>query len=117
MSIAPDIRADFTALPIADGSYPLVVFDPPRLARNGASGWTSKKYGTLGPDWRTELAGGFAECFRVLKPGGTLVFKWSENEITLGEILKLSPERPLLGHRSGKNSQTHWVLFQKKETT
>jgi len=53
------------------------------------------------------------ECFRVLKPNGILVFKWDEYEIPIKEILKLTNQKPLFGHISGKRSQTHWVCFMK----
>lgn len=79
--VAPDVVADFTALPFADGAFALVAFDPPHLVRNGKESWMGKKYGTLKGDWREELRAGFAECFRVLKPEGTLVFKWNETDI------------------------------------
>lgn len=72
------------------------------------------KYGELDKDtWREDLRAGFAECFRVLKPEGVLIFKWSEFDIPLKEILALTPEKPLFGHRSGKQQKTHWVTFIK----
>lgn len=33
LEIHPDVRLDFTALPFADNSFNLVVFDPPHLVR------------------------------------------------------------------------------------
>lgn len=56
---------------------------------------------------------GFAECFRVLKPEGTLIFKWNEIEVPLREILALTPVQPLYGHRTGKQAKTHWCAFLK----
>ena len=32
----------------------------------------------LNENWKEEIRAGFKECFRVLKPNGTLIFKWSE---------------------------------------
>ena len=46
-------------------------------------------------------------------PDGVLIFKWSEVQIPLREILPLSPYPPLFGHRSGKNMNTHWLCFMK----
>ena len=115
--IDPDYVADFTALPFNSGIFALVVFDPPHFQRNGASGWMAKKYGTLKGDWREELRQGFAECFRVLKPNGVLIFKWCSYEVPLSQILALTPERPLFGHRSGKQQKTHWVTFMKPNRT
>jgi SAM-dependent methyltransferase len=111
--IDPDIQADFTALPFADESFSLVIFDPPHLIHNGKSGWLAKKYGKLEGDWREELRKGFSECFRVLKNEGTLIFKWSEYEIPVSQILALTPAKPLIGHKSGKQAKTHWIVFMK----
>lgn len=113
LSITPDIIADFTALPFPSERFNLVVFDPPHFARNGAAGWVAKKYGTLSGDWREELRKGFAECFRVLKTGGTLVFKWNETEVPVSQILALTTERPLFGNRCGKSAKSHWIVFLK----
>ncbi len=79
----------------------------------GARSWVGLKYGTLAGDWMEMLRAGFAECFRVLRPEGTLIFKWCANEIPVSRILALTPERPLFGHKSGKNSKTHWIAFLK----
>lgn len=132
--IAPDIQADFTDMPYPDNQFSMVVFDPPHLLRNvGKSkfadmygslnpkakptGWQHIKYGALtNADWREMLSKGFAECFRVLKPGGFLIFKWNETDIKVSEILKLTQEKPILGHLSGKRSNTHWILFMKNHT-
>jgi SAM-dependent methyltransferase len=111
--IRPDMVADFTKLPFPDDSFSLVVFDPPHFARNGSKGWMAKKYGTLEGDWREELRRGFAECFRVLRPAGTLIFKWNENEVAVTEILQLTPERPLFGNRYGRHYESHWIVFVK----
>ena len=113
--VDPDIQCDFTALPFPDESFPLVVFDPPHFERNGSSGWVGLKYGTLKGDWREMLRAGFAECFRVLKADGTLIFKWCDDEIPVSQILALTPERPLFGHKSGKQQKTHWVTFLKSQ--
>ena len=111
--IDPDHLADFTDLPFPDNTFALVVFDPPHFERNGATGWVGLKYGTLKGDWQEMLRGGFAECFRVLRPDGVLIFKWCEAEIPVSRILALTPERPLFGHKSGKQQKTHWVTFIK----
>lgn len=111
--VAPDAEMDFTALPFADNLFHLVVFDPPHLVGNGKSGWLAKKYGKLGAEWRADLRTGFVECFRVLKPNGTLIFKWNEHEISVSEVLKLTPEKPLIGNRCGKNAKSHWIVFMK----
>jgi ubiquinone/menaquinone biosynthesis C-methylase UbiE len=109
--IQPDVLGDFTALPFPAESFTLVVFDPPHILRQEARGWITRKYGVLNGEWREMLRQGFAECFRVLKPGGTLIFKWSDSNVSLPEILRLTNEKPLFGTRTGK--LTHWVAFFK----
>ncbi len=79
LSVDPDILADFRDMPFDDESYNLVVFDPPHLLRAGDKSWLALKYGKLGEDWREDIAKGFRECMRVLKPNGVLVFKWNED--------------------------------------
>lgn len=111
--VDPDVVADFTNMPFADNSFALVVFDPPHFTRNGASGWIAKKYGTLGDGWREEIAAGFRECFRVLRTDGTLVFKWNQDEVSVIDILKLTPEKPLFGSKYGKHYKSHWIVFIK----
>jgi len=111
--VNPDIQGDFTELPFPDDIFEHIVFDPPHVQRNGDTSWILKKYGVLRGDWREMIRRGFVECFRVLRPGGTLIFKWNEIEVPLREILKLTDERPLYGHRTGKRAMTHWVAFMK----
>ena len=113
--IAPDVIADFTAMPFTDGSFSLVVFDPPHLLWNGKNGWLAKKYGSLTRDWKHDLRKGFEECFRVLKADGVLVFKWNEHDIPVAQILALTPHKPLFGNRCGKTSKSHWLVFMKSE--
>jgi hypothetical protein len=111
--VAPNVICSFTAMPFADESFYLVVFDPPHIKQSRASkhGRFGKIYGTLPADWQGLLRAGFAECFRVLKPHGMLVFKWSEHCYPLKEALELTPHKPLFGHRTVK--ATHWCVFMK----
>lgn len=113
--VAPDVLQDFTKMGFPDNTFCHVVFDPPHCnaSEGRKKGLNAKTYGLLFEGWRGMLRDGFAECFRVLKPDGTLIFKWCEAEIPLREVLALTPEKPLYGHRSGKKSQTHWVAFVK----
>jgi len=111
--VDPDVMANFTELPFDDASFYHVVFDPPHTLNMDSTTRTVKKYGTLGDDWKAILRAGFSECFRVLKPNGTLIFKWSDVHIPLKEILVLTDMKPLYGHKSGKQQHTHWVAFIK----
>jgi hypothetical protein len=73
----------------------------------------AKKYGILKRSWREDIKNGFNECFRVLKESGSLIFKWNETQIKTNDIIKLSGRTPLLGHRSGKRMNTHFIIFVK----
>lgn len=111
--VEPDLQADFTSLPFADESFAMVVFDPPHLVRSGHKSWLARKYGKLNDDWRVDIGEGFAECFRVLKANGTLIFKWNEYQIPVSEILALTPARPLVGNRRSRLAKSHWLVFMK----
>lgn len=116
LEINPDVIADFRALPFDDAQFSLVVFDPPHLLRAGESSWLRKKYGALdSATWRDDLRAGFSEAFRVLRPLGTLIFKWNETQIPVRDVLALTNQRPAFGHLSGKRSNTHWICFLKGE--
>lgn len=114
--VTPDVIADFTQLPFPDETFYLVVFDPPHMTSIGETSWLAKKYGRLIGDWDLEIREGFSECFRVLKPGGTLVFKWNETDVPLTRVLELAPAAPLFGHTTGRQSKTHWCCFMKTPT-
>ena len=115
LRIEPDALHDFRAMPYPDESFHLVAFDPPHLVRAGKRSWLAAKYGKLGQDWRDDLRAGFAECFRVLRPHGTLVFKWNETQVKVREVLACTPHAPLFGNTSGKKAGTHWIVFMKGE--
>ena len=114
--IEPDMIMDFTNLQFDDESFYMVVFDPPHLRKAGPDSWMAKKYGKLDENWPSMIRDGFAECFRVLKPNGTLIFKWNETQIKVSEILKLTDQKPVVGHISGKRSNTHWICFLKESS-
>lgn len=114
INIRPDMVMDFRSLPFSNEQFQCVVFDPPHMLNLTEKSWMRKKYGVLDKDtWRDDLKSGFAECFRVLKTNGTLIFKWNEVSIPLKEILALTEYKPVCGHPSGKRMGTHWVLFIK----
>ena len=110
--VKPDVIADFRKMPYPDNSFKLVIFDPPHLTKAKTTGWQAIKYGVL-TDWRNTLREGFSECFRILEENGFLVFKWNEENVKVSQILDLTPYKPIIGHKSGKQSKTHWILFQK----
>ncbi len=113
LNINPDIAMDFRNMPFDSDRFKLVVFDPPHLRHAGKNSWLGKKYGILSDDWRADIKKGFSECFRVLENEGILIFKWAETQIKVSEILKLTDQKPLFGHKSGLRSNTHWICFMK----
>lgn len=115
LTVDPDVIADFTNIPFDDNTFSLVIFDPPHLLRVSETAWLAKKYGRLDETWPRMLHDGFAECMRVLKPDGVLIFKWSEYDIPADKVWKAIGQKPLFGHHSGKASKTFWGCFMKLE--
>lgn len=110
----PDKVMDFRNMNIPNQTFNLVVFDPPHLFL-GENSYMAKSYGRLNKlTWRDDLKRGFSECFRVLNNDGILIFKWNECDVPLKEVLKLTTNKPLFGHPSGKAQKTHWVCFMKR---
>jgi len=70
----------------------------------------------LKKNWPAMIHDGFVECMRVLDDYGVLIFKWSEVQIPLKKVLEAigKEHKPLFGHRSGKNMNTHWMAFMKE---
>lgn len=113
LTVSPDTICDVRDLPFADNTFWHIVFDPPHLTYIGENAWLRKKYGVIPKDWQAFIRDAFIELFRVLKPNGTLIFKWAEIDIKTAELLKVIPYKPLYGHRSGKHMTTHWMAFIK----
>lgn len=109
--VAPDIVASFTDIPFDDETFEMVVYDPPHIIRDTPSkSFMRTKYGELRSDnWRDTISKGFAECWRVLKPGGTLVFKWSSANISTREVLALFGEQPLFKCKGNVS----WHIYKK----
>lgn len=111
INVNPDVVGDFRDMPFEDETFYHVVFDPPHLLSAGDNSWLAKKYGKLDKGtWEEDLKQGFNECLRVLKYGGTLIFKWNEEQIKLRDLLKVIDYPPLYGN---KRAKTHWVAFLK----
>ena len=115
LEIKPDVQADFSNLPYLSETFSLVVFDPPHMLTLGANSYMARQYGKLSGEWRDMLRRGFSECFRVLKVDGVLIFKWNEAEVNLSDVLSLTEQHPLFGHKTNTKMNTHWVTFMKDE--
>ena len=113
LEIKPDMQVDFKNLPFDDESFYLVIFDPPHIRYGSEKSFMVQKYGKLDKEFKINLAKGFKECMRVLKTNGTLIFKWSETQIALSEILRCFDKEALLMQKSSKTS--HFCVFIKEE--
>ena len=113
-NVTPDVLHDFRVMPYQDAVFRLVVFDPPHKFKLSPRSHLGIRYGSLDPDvWQDIIREGFDECWRVLKPGGTLVFKWAESSLKVREVLEVLPMSPMFGHTTGKTGGTKWMLFYK----
>ena len=114
VNVTPDVVADFRSMPFDDDIYDLVVFDPPHLKWAGPNSIMKAQYGQLDKNtWPDDIRQGMSECMRVLKPTGTLIFKWNEAQVSLKDVLNVIPHQPLFGNRRGK---THWIVFVKGDS-
>jgi 23S rRNA G2069 N7-methylase RlmK/C1962 C5-methylase RlmI len=96
----PDIIGDFRELrEFPNESFRLIVFDPPHLIKSDKYPVSRmvRKFGGLNADtWRDDLKKGFLELWRLLKPYGILITKWSNFQISSDEFLKMAPVEPLV---------------------
>ena len=120
-SIEPDEQQDYRNLPYKDESFNLIVFDPPHAVRGDGmktlSGVSFKKWGCLHAEtWQEDLKAGFDELFRVLKLGGSLIFKFNNESADFDEVLSCAPQAPLFGTSvKDHTSETRWFVFYKSE--
>lgn len=113
-----DVLADNRFLPFRDNVFDLAVYDPPfritriRFSKLREGSVYDKIYGTMEPEfWDVDLSRAARELFRVLKPGGFLIFKWSEHDRSLQACLPLFEYPPLFG--SWTQSKTWFITFRK----
>lgn len=112
-SVQPDEVMDFRHMDFADNTFYLTVFDPPHM-RSNAAGYMSVKYGKLPhTGWEQYLRDGLDECFRVTKPGGTIIFKWNEVYVPTSQLIKILGRQPLFGHTTNNRGTTKWLAFMK----
>jgi SAM-dependent methyltransferase len=121
-SIEPDEIQDFRDLPYSDEEFNLIVFDPPHKVHSDGmkdlDGIMDKAYGALHAEtWQSDLRDGFEELFRVLSPGGTLIFKFADGARDFDEVISLAPIEPLFGTTTTQRetSETRFYVFHKDE--
>lgn len=109
--VNPDVMGDYRALPFPDESFYHVVFAPPHLVNAGKTGWLFKKYGKLEREtWREDTRKAFAEAWRVMRRGSTMLFKFCTIQVPLREVAQLYPDKPII--ESGIK-QTYFIEFFK----
>jgi len=113
--VKPDMIMDFKDLKFEDKSFKLVFFDPPHVfATEHNESTFIKCFGRLHKDtWKEDIKNGFDECWRVLDDYGTLVFKWSECNVPLKELIEVIQKEPLVRSMRRGLSKTHWLCFLK----
>ena len=111
----PNVIADYRDLPFPDRSFKLVVWDIPHIIKD-SGGIINKKYGSLGENWKEDTTKAFESIWRVLDNHGTLIFKYSDLNIKVTDMLKLFPVKALFGTRTKKAVNcTYWICFFKNE--
>jgi ubiquinone/menaquinone biosynthesis C-methylase UbiE len=111
----PDIIADYKDLPFDDNSFKLIVWDIPHIIKD-TGGILNKKYGSLGNNWKEDTKKAFDSIWRVLDVHGTLIFKYSDLDIKVTDMLKLFPQKALFGTRTKRAvNSTYWIVFFKTE--
>ena len=113
----PDVVGDFRDMPFDDETFRMVLFDPPHVIRDEIRGHVTLQYGALPKATAPEdLRRGFAECWRVLALGGSLIFKWAGDP---GRVRPFFPAVPIVGTkvvRGGGGLGTRWFVFYKPLT-
>jgi len=112
-SCEPDIIADYRDLPFDDESFNLIVWDIPHIIKK-STGLITKKYGNLGANWSPDTQKAFDCIWSKLKDKGVLIFKYSDLDIKVSDMLNLFPVKPLFGTMTKKSvNNTYWFCYMK----
>jgi SAM-dependent methyltransferase len=115
--VNPDVIGEWQHTPFRDNIFDMVIFDPPQIIRKEGSipSGMAAKYGMFYThNWRAQIEDGVRELFRVLKPEGQFILKWSDSSKSVDEVIKLIPYSPIFGTRTGRSNKTHWIIFLKQ---
>ena len=99
LEIHPDQLMDARELEFPDNTFSLVVLDPPHLINCGKTSDMAKSYGVLEKAWHADMKKIFNEAWRVLKPNGTLIFKWADKDVSLVALLYVQEREPVFGDK------------------
>lgn len=115
--VEPTHVLDARKMPLAEGHFNLVVFDPPHA--NLGTGRLAKLYGShTAAGIRDLVTKGAIEAHRLSAPGALMAFKWNDHDQKLEKILALMPNwEPLFGHKVSaaqkRPSTTYWVMLRR----
>jgi hypothetical protein len=117
--VGPQVVADSRQLPLRDGQYDLIVFDPPHV-NFGAKSNMSKDYGHYTTATiRDTLVKTAQEAHRVARSGAMMSFKWNDHDQSFAKVLELLRPywQPLFGARTAQRTKhsaiTAWVMLQR----
>lgn len=101
-----------------NGTFDLVIFDPPHMTCGPNSRMASRYGHYLTEEIRTLVRDAFVEFHRILKSDGLVAFKWNSHDTSLDRILN-----PVVGFdrlvgvptamRTKHSSTTYWVLLRR----
>lgn len=111
LEIHPDQIMDARDLEFPDNSFHLVILDPPHLINCGKTSDMAKSYGVLEKAWHEDMKRIFKEAWRVLKPNGTLIFKWADKDVSLAELLYVLEREPVFGDKKPAANKAGTNLF------
>lgn len=114
----PHVVADWKHLPFKDGSFDIVLFDPPH--KGFTSGYLAESYGrcTL-EDVIWDMQHGAREAWRVTRNNALMVLKWATPALRLDRVLTHLPRwKPRFGQRTRSRPDpmagTFWVLLERE---
>ena len=111
----PDVICDYKDLPFDDKSFKLIVWDIPHIIKD-SGGIINKKDGSLGDNLKEDTKKAFDSIWSKLDIHGTLIFKYSDLNIKITDMLKLFSVKALFGTRTKKSvNSTYWICFFKTE--
>lgn len=116
----PDnVQMDCRKTTFADGTFDLIVFDPPHMAI-GPKAQMAERYGHFSTaEIRSIVEGAFPEFHRILREDGLVAFKWSDHDTSLDRILaSVTGFDRLVGvpvaRRTFHSAVTTWVLLRRR---
>lgn len=112
-SVEPDEIGDYRDVKYPDNTFKIVVLDPPHLRSLWDKSWMAMKYGKLLESRKEDIRKWFYEGIRILQDKWILIFKRSESEIPISEIISLFPVKFSIWNRSGKWNKTIWLIYIK----